>query len=41
MQEVGDCKEQSLRTRELPGGLMVEDLVKGEGKKAKKGRQVM
>lgn len=38
--EVGDCKEQSLRTRELPGGLMVEDLVKGEGKKAKKGRQV-
>ena len=30
-----------MSVRELPGGLIVEDLVKGEGKKAKKGRQVM
>jgi FKBP-type peptidyl-prolyl cis-trans isomerase len=27
--------------RELPCGLIIEDLVKGDGKKAKKGRQVI
>ena len=32
--------EESPAQRELPGGLIVEDLAKGEGKKAKRGRQV-
>lgn len=38
---ISDCEEELTSRREFPDGLMIEDLVKGEGKRAKKGKQVI